>query len=200
MRETRPGQALRAWPKGQAWWGGTLDWMVDEKILGVWSHFGVFYLYFSEGNKTLWAKHMGSHQRPAWFHLIFLTKWSIMQWHFEPLGSPLRLCGCLQYWSFRSWTINEPCHLSDTIGVYHHLQENLLACLLSLSEHEIIINSILLFWITIIFCTCTIPVTDKQLSSPNDDYSGTQTHFSKSSKLYFLGLYQCLGSWKSHCL
>lgn len=62
------------------------------------------------------------------------------------------------------------------IGVYHPLQENLLACLLSLSGHQMFTNSILLFQITNIFCTSTIPVTDKQLSSPNDDYSGTQTH------------------------
>lgn len=62
------------------------------------------------------------------------------------------------------------------IGVYHPLQENLLARLLSLSRHQMFTNSILLFWITNNFCTSAIPVTDKQLSSLNDDYSGTQTH------------------------
>lgn len=76
------------------------------------------------------------------------------------------------------------------VEVYDPLQENLLASLLSLSDIQMFANSILIFWITNIFCTSTLPVTDKQLSSPNDDYSGTQT----SSKVYFLSLYQGLGS------
>lgn len=36
-------------------------------------------------------------------------------------------------------------------------------------------KSILIFWITNNFCTSTMSVTDKQLSSINGAYSGTQT-------------------------